>query len=246
MPWIAPPEMPSTHYLDNRIYTDAAIFALEREWIFAKCWKFLCHESEIGNRGGDYRTATLAGIPLIVLRDAAGTVRAYYNICPHRGAASAQGERRGRSRTTESSASTISGRSTRRDAASTSPRPAPTSRWVSIATKWGLRPVRVELFCGMVFVCLDDDAPPLAGDPGAGSGRHARGPLEARPLKVFHYHRAEIRGQLEAVRERPIRRAITSCSTSSIAAPAWAARDTRKRRWETHEGGRRQHLPPGR
>ena len=74
------------HYLDNRIYTDPAIFALEREQIFAKCWKFLCHESEIGNRG-DYRTATLAGIPLIVLRDAEETVRAYYNICPHRGAA---------------------------------------------------------------------------------------------------------------------------------------------------------------
>ena len=33
-----PPSLPPTHYLDNRIFTDPAIFRAEQENIFAKTW----------------------------------------------------------------------------------------------------------------------------------------------------------------------------------------------------------------
>jgi p-cumate 2,3-dioxygenase alpha subunit len=61
------------------------IFRLERERIFEKTWLYLGHESEVA-QPGDYLQRTLLGRPLIFLRDRKGTVRVFYNSCPHRGA----------------------------------------------------------------------------------------------------------------------------------------------------------------
>ena len=233
MPWTAPPEMPPTHYLDNRIYTDAGIFALERERIFARCWKFLCHESEIGNRG-DYRTATLAGIPLIVLRDAAGTVRAYYNICPHRGAALLR----------ESAGSIRNDRIQcfyhlwSFDTAGRCVNIPEAGAYEAVGLdreRVGLRRVRVELFCGMVFVCLDDDAPPLLDALGPAAD-DMRGPLEARPLEVFHYHRAEIRANWKLFVETNTEGYHELLHVFNRRTAVGRA-GYRKRRWETHAGG---------
>ena len=55
------PDLPASHYLDNRIYTDPGIFALERDEIFARSWKFVCHASEL-RAPGDYRLVTVAGL----------------------------------------------------------------------------------------------------------------------------------------------------------------------------------------
>ena len=33
------PDLPETHYLDNRIFTDDAIFAAEQQRIFSKVWQ---------------------------------------------------------------------------------------------------------------------------------------------------------------------------------------------------------------
>ena len=33
------PDLPDSHYLDNRIFTDATIFAQERKEIFEKVWR---------------------------------------------------------------------------------------------------------------------------------------------------------------------------------------------------------------
>jgi hypothetical protein len=56
------PDVPDTHYLDNRIFTNAGIFSREQKEIFAKVWLFVCHESEIA-APGDYRTLSAAGKP---------------------------------------------------------------------------------------------------------------------------------------------------------------------------------------
>lgn len=62
------PDIPRTHFVDHRIYNDPDIFRLETETIFAKTWKFVCHVSEIPNPL-DFRTTTVAGVPLLVLRN---------------------------------------------------------------------------------------------------------------------------------------------------------------------------------
>lgn len=84
-PWEGAPDLPDTHYLDNRIYTDAAVFGREQQRIFQAQWKFVCHASELPAIGS-YRTTQVGGTPLVVLRDEEGTLRAFVNICPHRGA----------------------------------------------------------------------------------------------------------------------------------------------------------------
>lgn len=225
--------MPPTHYLDNRIYTDPGIFALERKRIFARCWKFLCHESEIGS-SGDYRTATLAGIPLIVLRDTRGTVRAFYNICPHRGAALLR----------ESAGSIANGRIQcfyhlwSFDTAGRCVNIPEAGAYEAVGldrSRVGLRPVRAELFCGMVFVCLDDDAPPLLDALGPAAD-DMRGPLEARPLEVFHYHRAEIRANWKLFVETNTEGYHELLHVFNRRTGVGRA-EYRKRRWETHAGG---------
>lgn len=83
--WHAKPKFPETHYVDTRIYTDAKVFEEERANIFSKCWIIACHESELPN-AYDYRTFQHPnGSPLIIVRGEDMKVRAFYNICPHRG-----------------------------------------------------------------------------------------------------------------------------------------------------------------
>lgn len=68
------PELPESHYLDNRIYTDEAVFRDEQERIFGKVWQFVCHESEFA-ANGDFRTTTIAGKPIVIVRGQDGVIR---------------------------------------------------------------------------------------------------------------------------------------------------------------------------
>jgi p-cumate 2,3-dioxygenase alpha subunit len=69
-----------------------AVFGLERQHIFYKCWIYLCHDSEIENNG-DFVTRDVAGQPLFVVRGRDGRPHCYYNTCPHRGATICREER---------------------------------------------------------------------------------------------------------------------------------------------------------
>ena len=64
-------------------YTSEAFFALENERIFGGSWVFagLAHELE---SPGDVVPVTVAGKPVLLVRDADGEVRAFYNVCRHR------------------------------------------------------------------------------------------------------------------------------------------------------------------
>src|SRR5215475_5112332 len=60
------------------------IFAAERERIFATQWQCVGHQSQLAT-AGDYWVVSVAGESLIVLRDRAGAVRGFFNVCRHRG-----------------------------------------------------------------------------------------------------------------------------------------------------------------
>lgn len=66
-------------------YTDPALHAAEMEAIFAKCWLFVGHDSELA-KPNDFATRRIAGRAVLFLRDREGVVRCFLNICPHRGA----------------------------------------------------------------------------------------------------------------------------------------------------------------
>ena len=70
--------------LPNRAYTSPDFFRLELERIFAPSWACLGHAADVP-RPGDLRPLHLLGVPLLMVRTAAGAVRVFHNVCSHRG-----------------------------------------------------------------------------------------------------------------------------------------------------------------
>ena len=71
-------------YVDSRIYSDQNIFDEEQDKIFKQVWIPVCHESELPE-AYDFRTTSIAKEPIIVVRGKDNEVRAFLNVCPHRG-----------------------------------------------------------------------------------------------------------------------------------------------------------------
>jgi Rieske 2Fe-2S family protein len=73
-----------TRALDARWYRSPEIFAAERERIFARDWIAVGRLEQL-ERAGDFILAEIAGESLIVARAGDECVRAFYNVCRHRG-----------------------------------------------------------------------------------------------------------------------------------------------------------------
>ncbi|WOF23452.1 aromatic ring-hydroxylating dioxygenase subunit alpha [Microbacterium betulae] len=65
-------------------YTDPAVFAQEQERIFEQSWFCVVHGSDIPDPG-DYRLVQVGREQLIVSRNRRREVRAFFNVCRHRG-----------------------------------------------------------------------------------------------------------------------------------------------------------------
>ncbi len=70
--------------LDARWYLAPDIFASERERLFARGWSCVGRAEQVA-KAGDFFVAEVAAESVIVTRDAGGSVRAYFNVCRHRG-----------------------------------------------------------------------------------------------------------------------------------------------------------------
>ena len=69
-----------------QVFSDKEIYAMEQEKIFrGPVWHYLCMESEVRKRG-DIKTTWLGDTPIIVTRDENGAVHAMINRCAHKGA----------------------------------------------------------------------------------------------------------------------------------------------------------------
>ena len=66
-------------------YVDAEGFLHERERIFATTWQLLGPESDLDG-AGDYSAIEVAGMKLMAVRGRDGRLRAFRNVCRHRGA----------------------------------------------------------------------------------------------------------------------------------------------------------------
>ncbi|HVH41863.1 MAG TPA: aromatic ring-hydroxylating dioxygenase subunit alpha [Labilithrix sp.] len=70
--------------LPQSMYTSAEHFALEWERVLGRRWLLVMREADLA-RPGDYRLVDLHGESIIVLRDQQGVLRAFFNLCRHRG-----------------------------------------------------------------------------------------------------------------------------------------------------------------
>ena len=82
--------------LDQRFYTDPEVYELELERIVSRNWIFAGHESELAEPG-DFKVLNVAGESAIIVRSEDGDIKAFANVCRHRGSLVCL-ERRGNSR----------------------------------------------------------------------------------------------------------------------------------------------------
>lgn len=69
--------------LPNRFYTSAEAAIVERDSVFASTWACIGFAADLERNHA--RPVDLMGLPLMVLKDAAGKVGVFHNVCRHRG-----------------------------------------------------------------------------------------------------------------------------------------------------------------
>src|SRR6185312_15352600 len=65
-------------------YTDPLLFAQEKSRLFRRAWQYVGLVEQVATPGAFF-TCTLGDVPLIILHDEEGTLRALVNVCRHRG-----------------------------------------------------------------------------------------------------------------------------------------------------------------
>ena len=72
-----------SHALAAEFYCDPAAQARDRRAVFARSWQLVGHCSRIPN-SGDHLVTDVAGIPALIVRNEAGEIGAFHNVCRHR------------------------------------------------------------------------------------------------------------------------------------------------------------------
>ena len=141
--------------LGTDCYIDPEYLQVERAGIFRRSWQYLCHEEAL-REPGSYLTARIQGWSVVAVRGEDGRLRAFYNVCQHRGHELLQGAGTTKLITCPYHAwvYALDGRLHR----------ARRSELIEDFDPDGvfLAPVQVEVFCHLVFVNLDPEAPSLA------------------------------------------------------------------------------------
>lgn len=176
--------------LPGPLYTSRAAYDHDLDAIFRRDWIFACPAAALPEPG-DYETLDVGPDSVIVLRDGEGDLRAFHNVCRHRGSRLCEG--RGR----------------------TGMLTCPYHQWVygldgrlMHADHMGegfakgdhpLAPVHLRDVCGMVFVCLADDPPDL--DEYADAVTPYLAPHQPHRTKVAHVSRIVERANWKLVIE---------------------------------------------
>lgn len=144
-----------TTTLPHRYYHDASTWDYECDHVFRRHWWLIGTESALANPG-DYIALTLIRWPLVVVRDQAGQLRAFYNLCRHRAGplvVDSSGHCRDFVCRYHGWRYACSGELLKT--------PGFEHEALGECGQMGLLPVRVDRWNGMIFVCLDESAADL-------------------------------------------------------------------------------------
>ena len=151
------PQLSSSLHAD--CYTDEKYLAAEQHAIFQNTWQWACHREKL-REVGDYYVKNIAGHSILVLRNQAGELRAFYNVCKHRAHELLKGEGKTQMIVCPYHAWCYDLDGGLRSARHTEHLEAFDQGEIC------LEQVQVEEFCGFIYINLDSSAPSLAEQTG--------------------------------------------------------------------------------
>lgn len=180
------------HGLPSVFYTDPHFFRCDLDTIWYKEWIFAAHDCEL-SRPGDWVTLQIGAYPLVLVRGKDNIIRAFHNVCRHRGYKVCEAE---------------SGHTARRLV-------CPYHLWSynldgSLAkvidpnegfdpANYGLKSVAVESAGGYIFICLSQEPKPFK--PLGDLVESYLAPFDLRKAKVAHQSRIVEQGNWKMVWE---------------------------------------------
>ena len=172
------------HPLESPFYASPAVFDADVAGVLAHTWLFVATEAEL-REPGDYLTVEVGSYSVIVLRDDDEVVRAFHNVCRHRGA-----------RILDGSAGSVGNivcgyhrwtYATDGSLLHAGDQPAGFDK-----SCFGLRSVHLRVVAGLVFICLANDPPDDFDD----------GIATVSPyLQPHQLHRTKVAAQVDLVEE---------------------------------------------
>ena len=163
--------------LEQRFYTDPEIYALELETVVTRNWVLAGHQTQIPELG-DFMVLKVANESAIIVRNKEGDLKAFANVCRHRGSLVCL-EKSGRQR---KFTCPYHGWVYDTDGNLLAARDMPEG---FEKANHGLHPLPLEVIHGLVFVCFCDD-PPLV--------ENARREL-AEPMAMFDFENMKVAAQ---------------------------------------------------
>lgn len=182
---------PPGRSLARPFYTDAALYQADLDLIWYRDWIFAAATAELPKPGA-YVTLQLGAYPVVVVRGPDGEIRAFHNVCRHRGQ-----------------------RLCAKPAGQTVKLVCPYHQWTYEtdgrllwardmgpdfdASRHGLKPLHCATAGGMVFVCVAETAPDFA--PVKAAADRYTAPHRPGDLKVAHQSRIVEGGNWKLVLE---------------------------------------------
>ena len=147
-------DLPHARHAPGYVYGSREAFEREAEEYFMKDWLYVGRQEELA-KPGDYLTMRIVGEPILIARAADGKLNACYNMCAHRGVEVAYGTGNTRAFKCPYHGWTYDLKGKLKGAAFM----AESEGFDAASCR--LRPIRLDVWRGNIFVCLSDKTPPL-------------------------------------------------------------------------------------
>jgi phenylpropionate dioxygenase-like ring-hydroxylating dioxygenase large terminal subunit len=192
-------------------YADEEIFRVEQKRIFQRYWQYVGRADQVAGPG-DYFAARAGTVPIAVVRDRAGDLRAFVNVCRHRAHEVVQGEGNRATLQCPYHAWTYSLDGTLRTAPRADREPGFDKEELS------LLPVQVAAWGPFVFANVDADAAPLAEALGVLPELVAQSGVDVDALRFRERSSSELAANWKVVVEN-----FLECYHCAVAHPSFSS-----------------------